>query len=165
MKKSVLFILLIIFMLLLNLIGYLIGILFIEGYNNYYWGNFYFFESLFLMSLYSFIQIFVFSISKKYREYVIPIITLFLFSFLLFINDEGGFGFEVVDSIVSIISKFIVLFTFITDNIKTDTVRIFFVKLLYSLGYSLYLLMVFSTFKYIIQNLVHKFYRTTMNHE
>jgi hypothetical protein len=137
-------------MMLLNLIGYLIGFSFIEGYNNYYWGHSYFFESLFLISIYSVFQIFIFPITKKYREFIIPIITLSLFSLILFSSDTSGYGFEIIDGIVSVSSKSIVLFTFIADSIVSDKIRINFIKLLYSLGFSIYLQIVFSSFKYIL---------------
>lgn len=150
MKKYIQFILLIMFMMLLNLIGYLIGFSFIEGYNNYYWGHFYFFESLFFISIYSVCQIFIFSITKKCREFIIPIITLSLFSLILFSSDVGGYGFEIIDGIISVSSKIIVLFTFIADNIVNETIRINFIKLLYSLGFSIYLQIIFSSFKFLL---------------
>jgi hypothetical protein len=156
MKKIVQFILLIIFMMLINLIGHLIGILFIDGYSKFDRGHFYFFESLFFISIYSAFQIFVFPINKKYREYIIPICTLFSF-FILLYDSFNIYGSEFMSIIVFLISKIITLFSFIGDDITNDSIRYNFINLLFSCGYSIYLLTVFSSFKYIMKYLGRKY--------
>ena len=157
MKKFVQFVSLIVFMMLLNLLAHLIGISFIDGYNKYCWGHFYFFESLFFISIYSVFQIFVFPINKKYRKYVIPIFTLLLFSYLSFSYDPDGFGGELVYMTATCVSKIIGLLFLITSNITNDAIRINTVNILFSVGYSLYLLAVFSSFKYILKYLGSKY--------
>ena len=153
MKKSIQFGLLIIFMMLINLIGHLIGILFVGGYVKYE-GHFHFFDMLILISIYSVFQIYIFPINKKYRVYIIPAFTLLLFLFLSYSNTDG-FGGEIVYMVATLISKIITLFYFISDYITDDTIRINFVILLYSLGYSLYLLIVFLMFKSLLKYLTY----------
>ena len=164
-KKIIQFVLLIVYMMLINLIGHLIGHLigtsFIEGYNKYYWRHFYFVDTLRFISIYSFFQIFIFPINKKGCVYIIPILTLLLFS-LLVLSVEG---FELADICASLTSKIIVLLTFIADYITNDIIRSSYIRLLYSLGYSIYLLIVFSSFKYIMQYLGSKYSLFAMNNE
>jgi hypothetical protein len=93
-------------MMLLNFIGHLLGILFIEKYNKCEFGSFYFFGALFLISIYAVFQIFVFSVHKKYSVYIIPIITLVLISFLIY-NDPLEHGGEVLHTIVCVVSRII----------------------------------------------------------
>ncbi|MDL2262897.1 hypothetical protein LJC11_05290 [Bacteroidales bacterium OttesenSCG-928-I21] len=156
MKKFVQFALLIAFMMLLNLFGHLIGLLFIEKYAEHVL-YFYFWDSLFFTSIYSVLQIFVFPINKKYRVFIIPIFTLLLVSFMIF-NDPTGFGNEIVHDIISLVSKIIyIIYFLIAYNIEDTSMRILFENLLYSLGYGLYLLMVFSSFKYIMKHFGNKF--------
>jgi hypothetical protein len=158
MKKLVRFVLLIIFMMLINLIVDLIAISFVKGYENYVWGHFYFFDSLIFISMYSIFQIFVFPSNKKYREYIIPTCTLLLFSYLLFGDDPDGFGFEIAYIIGSLTSKIISLLSYvIVDYIANDSIRINIINILYSLGYSVYLLIAFSFFKNIMKRLESKF--------
>ena len=160
MKKIIQFILLIVFMILLNLIGHLIGTLFIERYK-YYWSDFYFFETLRFIGIFSFFQIFIFPINKKGCVYIIPIFTLLLFS-LLVLSVEG---FELADICISLTSKIIVLLASIVDNITNNTIRGYSLRLLYSLGYSIYLFVVFSSFKYIMQYLGSKYSLFAMNNK
>ena len=143
--------------MLINTIGHLIGVFFVDGYDKYDCGHFYFFESLFFIGIYSVFQIFVFPINKKYREYIIPIFTLLLFSYLSFSYDPDGFGGELVYMIATWVSKIIGLLFLITSNITNDVIRINTVNILFSLGYSIYLLVVFSSFKYIIKYLGSKY--------
>jgi hypothetical protein len=155
-KKFVQFILLITFMMLLNLIGHLIGISFIEKYVEYK-VEFHFFEMLFFTCIYAIFQIFVFPIHKKYRIFIIPVFTLILFSFILY-DDPTGFGDEIIHNITSWVSKIIHIIYFITAyNITNIETRIVCVSLLFSIGYSAYLLAVFSSFKCIMKCLGRKY--------
>ena len=151
MKKYFQFIILVFFMMLINLLCHYIGEFFIEEYSNYLWGHFYFLDTLIIISIYSFFQIIIFPINKKYREFFIPLLNLLILSFFWFGDDFYGYGFEVAEGIASLTSKFVVLFSFIADYIPNDMIRINFIKSLYSFGYSLYLLIIFLTFKYIIK--------------
>jgi hypothetical protein len=165
MKKLVRFVLLINFMMLINLIVDLIGISFVKGYENYVWGHFYFFDffySLIFISIYSIFQIFVFPVHKKYCVYIIPVFTLFFVSFILY-NDTDGYGFELVNITVFLVSKITALFICIADTIENDTIRIVFLKFLYRFGYSFYLLAVFSSFKYIMKCISKKYSFFTLN--
>lgn len=150
MKKFIQFILFITFMMLINLIGHLTGVLFIEEYSK--WEHFDFFYSLFFISIYSVFQIFVFSVNKKYKCFIIPIFTLLLFSFILY-DDPSGYGGEVIYITVTETSKIIQLFTHIGYSINDDLIRFNYMNLLHSLGYSVYLLIVFLSFKYILKHL------------
>jgi hypothetical protein len=143
-------------MMLLNLIGHLIGVLFIDEYVKYK-KDFVFFDSLFLISIYSFFQVFVFPINKKYRVFIIPILTLLFFLPSVFDNDPTGLSGEFVYLIATTTSKVIDLFYYITYNIANNSIRIIFVDLLFSVGYSIYLLAVFSSFKYIVKCLSRKY--------
>lgn len=146
-------------MMLLNIVGHISGLLFVDEYNNYVL-SFHFWESLLLISLYSVIQIFVFPINKTNRVFVIPLFTLLLFSFIVFGNDSDGFGGEIVHNIVVLGSKIIYLIYFIIAyNIENESTRIFIVDLLQSVGYSIYLFAVFVLCKYLINKLGRKYPR------
>jgi len=138
-------------MMLLNLAGHMSGVLFVDEYSNFGL-SFHFFESLLLISLYSIIQIFVFPINKKYRVFVIPLLTLLLFTFIVFSHDSDGFGGEIVHNIVALGSKIIYLIYFIIAyNIENESTRIIAVDLLQSVGYSMYLFAVFVLCKYLMK--------------
>ncbi|MDR1005545.1 MAG: hypothetical protein LBL74_01590 [Bacteroidales bacterium] len=156
-KKFIQFVLLIAFMMLLNLIGHLIGISFVKEYIEYGGKYYYPFRMLFLICIYSFFQIFVFPIHKKYRIFIIPIFILLLFSLMVF-DDPTGFGREIVNDTISLVSRIIyVIYYIIAYNITNLETRIIFLNLLYSVGYSLYLLGVFASFKYIMKYLGSKY--------
>ncbi|MCL2131462.1 MAG: hypothetical protein FWH36_03260 [Lentimicrobiaceae bacterium] len=155
MKKFVQFISLIIFMMLLNLVAHLIGVLFIDKYVEHE-RDFLFGEMLFFFCIYSFFQIFVFPINKKYRIYIIPAFTLLLASLMLF-RDTGGYGGEVLYLTTTLVSKILTFFLLIGYEITDDKIRFIFMDLLFSVGYSLYLLGVFSSFKYIMKCLGRKY--------
>lgn len=151
MKKIVQFALLIAIMTLLNIVGHVIGLLFIEEYTKYAL-PFHFWESLFLISVYSVFQIFVFPINKKFGVFIIPTFTLLLFTFILFSRDTGGFGGEIVHTVVSLGSKIIyILYFLIAYSVDNESSRIIFIDLLHSFGYSIYLLVVFFSFKYVLK--------------
>lgn len=151
MKKSMQFLLLILFMLILNILGYIIGMLFIHDFSQY--EKFDFFPSLFFVTIFSFFQIFVFPIKKKYREYFIPICTLFLF----FLHDDtSGYGGEFVYMISTATSKIIAFLTFLGTNIETDSIRYYFMNILHSIGFSCYLFIVFYVFKHFLNHFEKK---------
>lgn len=138
-------------MMLLNIVGHLIGLFFIDEYPKYV-SSFHFWESLFLISMYSAFQTFVFQIDKKYSMFIIPIFTLLLFAFILFCSDNDGFGGEIVHTVVSLGSKIIyILYFLIAYNVDNESSRIIFVDLLQSFGYSIYLLVVLFSFKYVLK--------------
>jgi len=144
-------------MMLLNLVGHMCGVLFIDEYNNYAL-PFHFFESLLLICLYSIIQVFVFPINKKNRVFVIPLFTLLLFTFIVFNHDPDGFGGEIIHNIVALGSKITYLVYFITAYIiENESTRIIVVDLLHSVGYSIYLFAVFVLCKYLM-NIIEKKY-------
>jgi hypothetical protein len=157
MKKFVQFALLITIMMLLNIVGHMIGLLFVEEYNKYAL-SFHFWESLFLISVYSVFQIFVFPINKKYWEFIIPLFTLLVFAFILFSQDSDGFGGEIVHIVVSLGSKIVyILYFLVAYNAENESSRIFLVGLLHCFGYVIYLYVVFSSFKYVLKFLAKRY--------
>jgi hypothetical protein len=151
-------------MMLLNLIVHLIGILFIEEYIKYESGSFHFFGALFFISIYAVFQVFVFPVHKKYRIYIIPVFVLLLALFILY-NDIDGYGSEILHSIVCVVSRIICLIFCFVYDITNETTRYIISYLLHSLGYSLYLLAVFSLFKYIMKCISKKYSFFALNNK
>ncbi len=147
MKKLIHFLLLILFMQLLNIVWYIIGILCIHNYSQYV--KFDFLPSLFLISTYSFLQIYIFPIKKKHREYIIPLCTL-LVSLLMLYNDYDYMGGEVMYNLSTTTSKIIDLLVYIGSKIDEFIIRKYYMFILFSIGYSLYLFVVFHVYKHLL---------------
>ncbi|MGI6292096.1 MAG: hypothetical protein ACOXZH_06720 [Bacteroidales bacterium] len=154
MKKSVQFVLLWFYMMLFYIIGHIIGVLFIEGYSATYIGEIDFMGTLWIVAIISAIQIFVFTITKRFRELIIPIIVSVMNIFILS-NDPTGYGFEFVEGLIIFTSKFLALLEFVIydDRITSDFVFDIYWKLLFRFGLGIYLLIVFLSFKLLVVNL------------
>jgi len=152
-KKSVQFVLLWFYMMLFYIIGHLIGVLFIEGYSATYIGEIDFWGTSWIVGIISAIQIFAFPITKRFREFIIPIIVTIANIWFLS-NDPTGYGFEFVEGLILFTSKFLALLEFVIydDRIANDFVVAIYWKLLFRFGLGIYLLIVFLSFKLLIVN-------------
>jgi hypothetical protein len=150
MKKSAQFVLLWFYMMLFYIIGHIIGVLFIEGYSTRnYWGHLYFFDAVIMIGIMSSIQIFIFPITKRFREFIIPILVSIINIFILS-DDPTGYGFEFVSGGIFLTSKFLVILEHLKRYITNDSFMAIYGMFIYRIGYSVYLLIIFYTFKYLL---------------
>lgn len=153
MKKSVQFVLLWFYMMLFYIIGHIVGILFLEGYSTRnYWGHLYFSDAAIMIGIVSSIQIFIFPITKRYREFVFPII-ISLLNIWILSDDPTGYGFEFISGGIFMTSKFLVILEHLKRYITNDSFMAIYGMFIYRIGYSIYLLIIFSSFKYLLMKL------------
>lgn len=142
-RKTTQFLAIIVYMELLNVIFWMIGSLFMDSYGH--WTSSHMDGSeLFFISLFAFIQIFVFPIDKKYRIIVVAWLYLTL-GLVLTHNDYTNFGGEIWSIIYRCISQFNNMLAIFFVHMENE----FLMDLNEFLFFPLYLILVGYSFRYL----------------